>query len=97
MKTNIAALIVRFENPAAPSNFSFFFVPKKEFACVVGVEVRGGAVTVPTEAAGFILSALESSGERATLRSRQCVDPCVRQQQTGARGGENCYARCMDV
>lgn len=43
-----------------------FLVPKKEFACAVGVEVRGGAVTVPTEAAGFILSALESSGERAT-------------------------------
>lgn len=39
----------------------------------MGVEVRGGAVTVPT-VAGFILSALESSGERATLRSHQCVD-----------------------
>lgn len=43
----------------------------------MGVEVRGGAVTVPT-VAGFILSALESSGERATLRSHQCVDSACR-------------------
>lgn len=82
-------------NPAALSNC--FLVPKKEFACAVGVEVRGGAVTVPTEAAGFILSALESSGERATHRDhvsawiRVCVRACASNRP------EHAEERCTDV
>lgn len=51
----------------------------------MGVEVRGGAVTVPT-VAGFILSALESSGERATLRSHQCVDSACGERHAESGG-----------